>query len=328
MNKLLLATTLVNTASCVLAVKGRVFGREITRIISREIYKQQRKKIESNSDSVLQTFFSEQIDHVLKEINKLTSFQPDVLLTSLFDMKEWNEELINRVLPVLSKGMAESAKAMLLSIGANVKSTASDWLRESGLESPPGIATEFPAWMKREIGKRLKETFDQDYWQKINQSTRDDILQILTNGLQEGWSIRSMTNEIESKFGDEYSKERAKKVAITESGNALNSARDMDIQQLKEEMGEAGQYVGKSWLTVLDDRTRDAHADMDGALADSEGMFDYAGERGGSYRIPWPGYYGLPPEDRCNCRCSLISEFGFGAPEEELQEIAQRLAYE
>jgi len=57
-------------------------------------------------------------------------------------------------------------------------------------------------------------------------------------------------------------------------------------------------------------------------------MFDYAGERGGSYRIPWPGYYGLPPEDRCNCRCSLISEFGFGAPEEELQEIAQRLAYE
>jgi hypothetical protein len=85
-------------------------------------------------------------------------------------------------------------------------------------------------------------------------------------------------------------------------------------------MGEAGQFINKSWLSVLGNTTRDAHADLDGVMADADGLWDLNG-----VKIPWPGHVSLPASDRCNCQCTIVTEFGVGAPEAELEVIRQEM---
>lgn len=218
-----------------------------------------------------------------------------------------------------------------------------------------GIATELPTWMQTGIAERLRESFAQPYWRKIHETTGRDIERILDHGLKEGLSIREMAKRITAHAGNrtldemaiaegfgnfsdwteqtggsaanlrkkyDYPKRRALNIARTESGNALNGASEMSIEQLKEEMGpEAAQWVGKSWLSVLGNTTRDTHADADGQLADEEGMFTVGG-----YRVPYPSHYSLPPEEKCNCQCKQIMELGAGAPEEEIEAIMREQA--
>jgi len=99
------------------------------------------------------------------------------------------------------------------------------------------------------------------------------------------------------------------------SAHALNGGRDASIEGLKEAVGpEVSQHIGKSWLSVLGDTTRDDHANLDGVLADEEGMWSLGG-----VRIPWPGHVSLPAGQRCNCMCTILTELGVGAPQAEVE---------
>jgi len=78
---------------------------------------------------------------------------------------------------------------------------------------------------------------------------------------------------------------------------------------LAEEMGPQVP-MKPSWLSVLGNTTRDTHAILDGTPADGEGLFNVGG-----YRVPWPAHYSLPPGERCNCQCTLTTEFGMDEEE-------------
>lgn len=249
------------------------------------------------------------------------------LVGQIFDPREWRDELIDRALPVLAVNMFKAAAATLLAVGVDVRrksvgvsekqvevgesTTASQWLNEhpediekfeemlGGTGVPIGIVTEMPTWMKKSVAGHLTKTFQQPYWDKISEATGGDAERYLRKGLEEGQSIRQMANAMAGSFQGEtakYAKMRATRIARTESGNALNGARDVSYNALKEELGEAGKHVGKSWLSVLGTTTRDTHADADGQLADVDGNFTVGG-----YTVPWPGHYTLPPEERINC---------------------------
>jgi len=41
---------------------------------------------------------------------------------------------------------------------------------------------------------------------------------------------------------------------------------------------------------------------MDGAVVPVRGMFELAG-----HHVPYPGHHSLPPEERCNCRCTTVA---------------------
>ena len=211
-------------------------------------------------------------------------------------------------------------------------STASEWLEQEGIGPPLpmefdtphgpvriGVATEYPQWLQREISSGLRETFEQDYWSKppgsINDTTLQNLEMYLDKGLRDGWSISKMASNMTSIMGPEYYKGRSTNIARTESGNALNAGRDASIRGVQEAVGpEAAPQVGKGWLSVLGNTTRDTHADADGQLADADGNFNLAG-----YTIPWPGYFSLPPGERCNCQCTITMELGVGMPEDQLQ---------
>jgi len=63
---------------------------------------------------------------------------------------------------------------------------------------------------------------------------------------------------------------------------------------------------GKRWLSTLDDRTRDTHAEAHGQEVGIRDDFQVGGARG-----PMPGQMGAPEED-CNCRCTATAVLDMG----------------
>lgn len=164
----------------------------------------------------------------------------------------------------------------------------------SGLTVDLGFATEWPDWMKVEISKQMKECFEQSFWAGINDTTAKGIQSHVLKGIEEGWSIREIQDEMVGDGLDEYYHNRGVNIARTESGNALNGARSAAMDRLGEEV--PGLRTQKTWMSVLGTTTRDSHASLDGVPADRDGMWYLDG-----YHIPWPAHHSLPPGSRCNC---------------------------
>ena len=196
--------------------------------------------------------------------------------------------------------------------------TATEWLDGMGVElldqefNTPGgkvsigVATEIPDTLAKSIQERLTETFKQPYWAKVNQTTHNDIEHYLRTGLANGQSIETMARNMAPDLLETggYALRRAKLIARTESGNALNGARSAAIDDMIADMG-LGSMVKKAWLSVLGDTTRDTHADLDGVPADANGKWLLGG-----VRCRWPGDVVLPVGERASCQCTLVTEFG------------------
>ena len=257
------------------------------------------------------------------------------LVNRLFNAKAATKELIDRALPILACGMVQAAAEQLRQLDVKpkrftrktirTKSTAADLLEsqddletlldEAGEWLPAGvpidqILTELPGSMKERIVKELRESFAQDYWQNISETTGGDAERILEFGVQEGWSVQEMAKALREKLGgDDYAGIRSRNIARTESGNSLNGARRGVLDQIQEDLGSKV-AVDLQWLSVLSNTTRPAHAALDGVPADDEGLWDLNG-----VRVPWPAHPDLPPEDRCNCLCGIIPALGMDANE-------------
>jgi len=214
------------------------------------------------------------------------------------------------------------------SFSSTKTTTATEWLMQQDMDDlldgmpslfpsnmPFGILTELPKPYREKIVSSLRESFKQDYWDEIAATTEGDANRILERGLQEGRSIQDMAKDIREALGEEYYKNRATNIARTESGGALNAARRDAMDQLSQDLGEKVP-MRPVWLSVLGNTTRDTHAALDGVPADRDGLWDLAG-----YMIPYPGHHSLPPEEKCNCRCSIFTEFGL--QEEEANQLIQ-----
>lgn len=277
------------------------------------------------------------------------------LASLVFNPREWDLALVRALAPVLVKNYFKAAMNQLdiMQQGARVaqgksanyldikESTATRWLRDHPeylnseiidafmLDTAYGtvavnIGTEFPEWMKKSILDHLKETFAKPFWEDINNSTFNDISKTLEEGLTEGWSINDMAKVISDELIDDpdYAMVRAKNIARTESGHALNAARTESYNQLKAEIGEE-LPIQKSWLSVLGPTTRETHANLDGVPADKNGMWNLSG-----IQTRWPGDVNLPANERCNCQCSIITEFGMLDAEAQdlIAEYEERVA--
>jgi len=270
------------------------------------------------------------------------------LIERVYNPREWDDKIVNAVLPVLAVGMAEAIVSFFQELGVDIlkakrvttkATTATEWLEDhqddwavlvEAVEAeglPIQIMTEMPPDMREVIQEQLGKTFKQDYWKVISDTTGGDAEVFLRQGLDRGWSINRMASEIAPSLQGEgtakYAKQRAKNIARTESGNALNSARKAAGDKLQEELPELP--MKQSWMSVLGDTTRDTHADLDGVPEDEEGLWNLAG-----YMVPWPSHYSLPAQERCNCLCSILTEFGMQDAEAQqlLDEYAERVGEE
>lgn len=318
-------TPILRATTVLLEHKQRLRATTMRREISRKLHEQQTEDTEADLTRALQPYFKRQLASAHAELLKQhTATNGETLAKLVFDPTEWEDELIDIVSPILAEHMSEAVIAYFLSLGIDIrrgrkaKAIVVDEPEAEDVEDLPiGISTELPLWMQLEITDQLEETFSQPYWSDIPVTTQQNLATYFGNSLIDGLSIEQMAKGMLEHFTG-YDKMRAKRIARTETGNALNGARNAAYERMKAELPEdVSQHINKSWLSVLGNTTRDDHANLDGEMADEDGMFVLGG-----VSIPWPGHWSLPPENRINCQCSLLTEMGAGAPgSDELEEL-------
>jgi Phage Mu protein F like protein len=163
----------------------------------------------------------------------------------------------------------------------------------------PEIEGELPEPMRSIIRHTVEETLRQKYWRKVQDDTRDVIQDAIDNAFDNQFIDEGRLSKVIATATDgEIARSRAKKIARTETTGAMNSGHSAAIDQLQRE----GAKIGKKWLAILDSDTRETHEELNGRRANRRtGMFDVGG-----VEAPYPGYFGLPPDERINCRCTII----------------------
>ena len=139
----------------------------------------------------------------------------------------------------------------------------------------------------------------------ITETTKKQILQILEQGVKEGWGIDKMANELES---PDLTMWRARLIVRTELVKAYNKGHELGKDKSKWETED-------TWLSVEDARTRHSHRDVDG---------DKVGE-GGKFKVPiyekvgkvdmqtgfdfmtGPGDPNAHIQNLANCRCTKVT---------------------
>ncbi len=319
-----LSNSLMKIGTAIVQIKGQKRLSIYHRALAEQVYKKQSVKFEKDLSGALEPLFKKQISSAIKELKSKSTIPTSS--NKIFNPSDWDKELINVTLPIIAKTMAESAMAQYVIIQDQIKksrkaSTASQWF--ASLDKPTqqqladvifstahgdvamGFMTEYPEWMKTLIQDNLQETFNEPFWAGINQTTGGDIDVLLNEGLQDGWSIDDMADEMETRYGSNlYPKSRGLLIARTEAGNSLNGTRSQVIDNLKAELGD--KYpMRKIWLSILGNTTRDDHANLDGVPAADDGCWALDG-----IRCRWPGDVRLSAKQRCNCQCSIWTSFG------------------
>ena len=133
----------------------------------------------------------------------------------------------------------------------------------------------------------------------VSANTKIKLRSQIELGIAAGMSSKEVANLIRMSAPSIFSRSRADTIARTEihtSSEVANrrAAKSLRIPSLK-----------KQWLSSQDDRTRDAHIEIDGAIVDQDNMFDVPGKTG-IVEMEGPGDNNAPADQVINCRCTLI----------------------
>ena len=128
----------------------------------------------------------------------------------------------------------------------------------------------------------------------INDTTRDEIKNIISNNLKNGSGILKIENDIKNKYKD-FAKGRSKLIAVTEVAGISNYASLQGALQLDDN-------IYKKWKSILDKKTRDTHKNMNyhEAIKLNESF------NVGSTKLLFPGDPSGNSNEIIGCRCSLI----------------------
>lgn len=193
--------------------------------------------------------------------------------------------------------LTKMAKAMRRTRLAAKATTAQEAAEAMGIEIPDNMQLDLPERLKEEADAFFNELYEQPYWDDIDATTRDDIFFVLRDAIDRGVSIRDVAAVIVA--NNDYAEYRARNIARTELGGAMNAGHEAGIRTLEEESGVG---LTKEWLSVMGPTTREDHADADGQEVAADLNFTVGGEE-----TPYPSWHGLSARQRCNCQCTVIS---------------------
>ncbi len=211
---------------------------------------------------------------------------------------ELDVELGAPILAEIKRGMLRGALFELKFAGVTKQFEP---LFESALSA--GFFEEIPPDLAAAIDDQLRESFDFEFWKNnVSDNTRKGIEKLLSQAVREGWTLNEMENALIEDSQGLFDRNRAERIARTETTGALNGgAYQADIQLLGD-----GTFSGREWMSIIDERTRGAepedrfdHLTMDGEIAKGTEPFVVSGEP-----ARYPGDPKLSAGNRCNCRCT------------------------
>lgn len=126
---------------------------------------------------------------------------------------------------------------------------------------------------------------------------KQQITGSVTSSILQGKSIPKIANDLQSRMQD-MSRASAIRTARTAVTGAQNAGR-LDTYRAAQDMGIK---LKKQWLATLDNRTRHAHAMLDGQTVDVDKPFKVDG-----YELMYPGDSSAPGYLVYNCRCTQVS---------------------
>lgn len=126
----------------------------------------------------------------------------------------------------------------------------------------------------------------------------DDVAPILRGAHEEGMSIPDIRDTLNNDvFENRLQDWEAERIARTETISTSNEGNHTALQ-------DADSVIGEEWLNTSDDRTRDTHIDAGGQIVAVDNTFVVGG-----HEAQHPGDLSLPPEERINCRCTIVPVF-------------------
>ena len=138
--------------------------------------------------------------------------------------------------------------------------------------------------------RALKRGIDLAYGKK-------QITASVTSSILQGKSIKHMADDLQKRITT-MSRDSAIRTARTAVTGAQNAGR-MDSYAAAEKMGIK---LRREWVATLDNRTRHAHAMLDGQQAEIDKPFKVDG-----YEIMFPGDTSAPGYLVYNCRCTTVA---------------------
>ncbi len=127
---------------------------------------------------------------------------------------------------------------------------------------------------------------------------KKQITKCVTSSILQGKSIKGISDDLQ-RYIPTMSRDSAIRTARTAVTGAQNAGRQ-DSYNAAEKMGIK---LKKEWLAALDNRTRHAHAMLDGQKVDPDKPFKVDG-----YEIMFPGDRSAPGYLIYNCRCTMVAD--------------------
>lgn len=249
-------------------------------------------KAETESDRI----YAKALKDTRKELSLIyEKYETDGVLT-LNDMTKYNrlDKLMDQYIVILSDTYNDvyrlSQSTMEQQLTENYFRTA--FLMEFEAQKKLGFGQLNPKVIEESFrnpisGLTLKETLEKNRDQVIYK-----VKQEITQGLVKGESYAKMAKRLTKTFeGDAY---KSRRVVRTEAHRAQQLGRLHSIEQ-------AEKYVEteRVWDASLDGTTRESHRQLDGQVANEDGLFEING-----LTAEAPGMFGDPAED-INCRCTV-----------------------
>lgn len=127
---------------------------------------------------------------------------------------------------------------------------------------------------------------------------KQQISAAVTSGILQGKSVEKIANDLQTHMVN-MERSSAIRTARTAITSAQNAGR-MDSYIAAEKMGIK---LKRMWMATLDNRTRHAHAMLDGQKAEMDKPFKVDG-----YSIMFPGDTSAPGYLVYNCRCTIVAD--------------------
>ncbi len=171
------------------------------------------------------------------------------------------------------------------------------------MEQVTGINTSFTLYDEDTVARLIKS--DPQILPKARPGVKKDkafsyynklMNSAITQGIIQGETIQQIAKRIAQTTGESNYKS-----AVRNARTAYTGAQNAGSMESMRNAKRMGIKVKKKWLAILDSRTRDAHADLDGQEQELEDPFE--SELG---PIDYPGDPTADPGNVYNCRCRMV----------------------
>lgn len=194
-------------------------------------------------------------------------------VSRIFDQGTWDRMLEEDLIEIMSIVVGEAGDAASSAIG--VAFNVEDPTVQAGIKA------------------RTQTIVDPIAGTGFNQQTEDALRATLAEGAAAGEDLAQLVARVEEVYGDAETY-RLERIARTEALGGTNLGRFEAAKQ-------AGLGGTKTWLSVGDHRTREAHIEADGQTVGLEDAFTVGGEH-----LLYPGDGSA--ENSVNCRCEALME--------------------